>query len=151
MGMLKEFREFATKGNVVDLAVGIIIGGSFGKVVTSMVNDVMMPPLGKIMANVNFMDLFINLDPSKTLANGQTITSLAQAKDAGTAVIAYGQFINTILDFVIVAACMFVIVKGMNAMRKKAEPAPASTKECPHCLMTIPVKATRCGHCTSQV
>lgn len=151
MGMVKEFREFATKGNVVDLAVGIIIGGSFGKVVTSMVNDLMMPPIGKIMANVNFMDLFINLDPSKTLANGEKITSMAQAKEAGIAAIAYGQFINTVLDFVIVAACMFLLVKGMNAMRKKAEPAPAATQECPHCLMTIPVKATRCGHCTSQV
>src|SRR5437762_8118815 len=116
MGLLKEFKEFAMRGNVVDLAVGVIIGAAFGKIVTSMVNDILMPPIGKAMGGVNFVDLFINLDPTKKLAGGEPITSLAQAKAAGAAVIAYGQFINTILDFVIVAACIFAVVKGMNAL-----------------------------------
>src|SRR5436305_11399628 len=107
MGMVKEFKEFAMRGNVVDLAVGVIIGGAFGKIVTSMVNDILMPPIGKAMGGVNFADLFINLDPQKTLPGGAPITSVTQAKAAGAAVIAYGQFINTILDFVIVAACIF--------------------------------------------
>jgi len=154
MGMIKEFKEFAMRGNVVDLAVGVVIGAAFGKIVTSMVNDILMPPIGKAMGGVNFADLFINLDPSKTLPGGAPITSLAQAKTAGAAVIAYGQFINTILDFVIVALCIFAVVKAMNTLKRRFEQAPAgapSTKECPECLSAIPIKAKRCSHCAQPV
>ena len=147
MGMLKEFKEFAMRGNVVDLAVGIIIGAAFGKIVSSLVGDVIMPPIGKLMGGVNFSDLFISLEPEKTAG----ISSLAQAKEAGAAVIAYGAFINTVIDFVIVAFCIFLLVKAMNRMKKPAETGPATTKECPLCLSTIPIKATRCAHCTSEV
>jgi large conductance mechanosensitive channel len=125
MGLIKEFKEFAMRGNVVDMAVGIIIGAAFGKIVTSLVNDVLMPPIGKAMGNVNFTDLFISLDPAKT----QGITSLAKAKEAGAAVIAYGSFINTILDFVIVAFCIFMVIRAMNTLKKKPAPAPAAPPE----------------------
>src|SRR5437899_784766 len=154
MSMMKEFKEFAMRGNVVDLAVGVIIGGAFGKIVTSVVNDILMPPIGKAMGGVNFADMFINLDPGKRLPNGEPITSLAQAKTAGAAVIAYGQFINTILDFIIVAACIFAVVKGMNVLRRRLEHAPGAapaTKECPECLSSIPIKAKRCAHCSQPV
>ena len=149
MGMIKEFKEFAMRGSVVDLAVGVIIGGAFGKIVTSAVNDMIMPPIGKAMGNVNFVDLFINLDGSKG-----PFKSLADAKAAGAAVIAYGSFINTVIDFLIVAFCIFAAVKAMNTLqRKQAEaPTPApSTKLCEYCVSDIPLKATRCPHCTSQV
>ena len=154
MGMLKEFKEFAMRGNVVDLAVGVVLGAAFGKIVTSMVSDVLMPPIGKAMGGVNFADLFIILDPGKTLPNGAPIASLAQAKTAGAAVIAYGQFINSILDFVIVALCIFAVVKAMNTLKRRLENAPATapaTKECPECLSSIPVKAKRCAHCAQPV
>ena len=147
MGMVKEFKEFAMRGNVVDMAVGIIIGGAFGKIVSSMVNDVLMPPIGKAMGGVNFSDLFI------VLGSGD-YPSLKAAKDAGVAVIAYGQFINVVIDFIIVAFCIFMLVKGMNALKKKPAPAPAAaptTKECPRCCSTIQIKATRCPNCTSDV
>ncbi len=149
MGMLKEFKEFAMRGNVVDMAVGIIIGAAFGRIVSSVVNDVLMPPIGKLMGNINFADLFVNLDSGKG-----PFDSLAQAKQAGAAVIAYGTFINTVIDFIIVAFCIFLMIKAMNALRKKQAPAPEpapTTKECPYCLSAIPIKATRCGHCTSEV
>ena len=149
MGMVKEFKEFAMRGNVVDLAVGVIIGGAFGKVVSSVVNDIIMPPVGKLMGNVNFSDLFVNLDSSKG-----PFASLAAAKAAGAAVVSYGVFINTMIDFIIVAFCIFLLIKGMNSMKKKEVPAPAlapSTKNCEYCLSAIPIKATRCPHCTSQV
>jgi len=126
MGMLKEFREFAVRGNVVDLAVGVIIGAAFGKIVTALVNDVIMPPVGKAMGGVNFADLFINLDSAKG-----TFTSLKAAKDAGAAVIAYGSFINTILDFTIVALCVFALVKGINRLRRKPDPVPDVAKAPP--------------------
>jgi large conductance mechanosensitive channel len=134
MSMIKEFKEFAMRGNVVDLAVGVVIGGAFGKIVTSMVNDVLMPPIGKLMGGVNFSDLFINLDPSKLAKDGSAIKSIAQAKEAGAAVIGYGAFINTLIDFTIVAFCIFLVVKAMNAMKKKPAPAapaapPEPTKE----------------------
>jgi len=134
MGMIKEFKEFALKGNVVDLAVGVIIGVAFGKVVTSVVNDIIMPPIGKAMGGVNFADLFLNLDPSKLAKDGTVIKSLAQAKEAGAAVIAYGSFINTVIDFTIVAFCIFIIVKAMNSLKKRPAPAapaapPEPTKE----------------------
>jgi large conductance mechanosensitive channel len=130
MSLIKEFKEFAMRGNVVDMAVGIIIGAAFGKIVTSVVNDVIMPPIGKAMGGVNFADLFISLDSAKT----QGITSLAKAKEAGAAVIAYGSFINTVIDFTIVAFCIFMIVKVMNTLKKKPAPAapvapPEPTKE----------------------
>ena len=118
MSIIKEFKEFAMKGNVVDLAVGVIIGVAFGKVVTSVVNDIIMPPIGKIMGGVNFADLFINLDPAKLAKDGSVIKSLAQAKEAGAAVIAYGSFVNTIIDFTIVAFCIFMIIKLMNKLKK---------------------------------
>jgi large conductance mechanosensitive channel len=150
MGMIKEFKEFAMRGNVVDMAVGIIIGGAFGKIVSSAVSDVIMPPIGKAMGNVNFGDLFFNLDRSK----GE-FASLTQAKAAGAAVIAYGAFINTVIDFVIVAFCIFMMIKLMNSLKRKEETAPPtpepSTKNCEYCLSAIPIKATRCPHCTSQV
>jgi large conductance mechanosensitive channel len=149
MGMVKEFKEFAMRGNVVDMAVGIIIGGAFGKIVTSMVNDIIMPPIGKAMGGVNFADKFISL-------TGGEYKSLAEAKAAGAAVIAYGSFINVVIDFVIVAFCIFLMIKAMNTMKHRLEHAPAApaaptTKECPRCFSTIPIKATRCPHCTSDV
>ena len=147
MGMLKEFKGFAMRGNVVDLAVGIIIGAAFGKIVTSMVGDVLMPPIGKAMGNVDFSNLFISLDPKKT----EGITSLAKAKETGAALIAYGSFINTVIDFVIVAFCIFMVIKVMNRMKKSSEAGPATTKECPQCLSTIPIKASRCAHCTPEL
>ena len=127
--MLKEFKEFAMRGNVVDLAIAVIIGGAFGKIVTSVVNDIIMPPIGKLMGGVNFSDLFINLDPSKLAKDGSVIKSLAQAKEAGAAVIAYGSFINTVIDFVIVAFCIFIMVKAINTLKKKPAPAPAAPPE----------------------
>src|SRR5438128_980180 len=118
MGMIKEFKEFAMRGNVVDMAVGIIIGAAFGKIVTSMVTDIIMPPIGKAMGNVNFVDKFINL-------SGGDYKSLDEAKKAGAAVIAYGSFINVVIDFVIVAFCIFLMVKGMNTLKRRLEHAPA--------------------------
>ena len=147
MGMLKEFKEFAMRGNVVDLAVGIIIGAAFGKIVSSLVADVLMPPIGKLMGGVNFSDLFYSLDSEKT--NG--IKSLAKAKETGAAIIAYGTWLNTIIDFIIVAFCIFMIVKLMNKLKKPEPAGPATTKECPRCISTVPIKATRCGHCTSEL
>jgi large conductance mechanosensitive channel len=124
MSMIKEFKEFAMRGNVVDLAVGVIVGAAFGKIITSLVNDVIMPPIGKAMGGVNFADLFINLDTSKG-----TFTSLKAAKDAGAAVIAYGSFINTVIDFLIVAFCIFMVVKGINSLKRKPAAAPAAPPE----------------------
>ena len=117
MSLIKEFKEFALKGNVVDLAVAVIIGTAFGKIITSLVNDVLMPPIGKLMGGVNFVDLFINLDAAKG-----PFASLKEAKDAGAAVIAYGSFINTVIDFTIVAFCIFMVVKGTNRMKRKPVP-----------------------------
>ena len=125
MSMLKEFKEFAMRGNVVDLAVGVVIGGAFGKIVTSLVGDIIMPPIGRLTGGVDFKELFINLDPAKLTKAGAAVKTLADAKDAGAAVIAYGAFLNTILDFVIVAFCIFLVVKGMNKLWKKPEAAPA--------------------------
>lgn len=154
MGMIKEFKEFAVKGNVVDLAVGIIIGAAFGGIVSSAVNDIIMPPIGKALGNVNFSDLFISLDPEKT----KNITSLAKAKEAGAAVIAYGVFINTVINFLIVSFCVFLMVKSINTLKKQFEdepkppkPADPTTKECPECCSTINIKAKKCPNCTSVV
>jgi large conductance mechanosensitive channel len=144
--MWKEFKEFALRGNVVDMAVGIIIGAAFGKIVTSFVNDILMPPVGLLLGNVDFSNLFISL-------SGQPYASLEEAQAAGAATINYGLFINTVLDFVIVAFVVFLFVRQMNRMRRKEEAPPAEpeTKECPYCLSTIPIKATRCPHCTSEL
>jgi len=132
MSMLKEFKEFAMRGNVVDLAVGVVIGAAFGKIVTSLVNDIIMPPIGKLTGGVDFKDKFINLDHEKLtayIAGHTNVTAghvtLAQVKDAGATVIAYGSFLSTILDFMIVAFCIFLVVKGMNKLWKKPEAAPA--------------------------
>lgn len=142
--MLKEFKEFAMKGPVVDLAVGVIIGGAFGKIITSLVDDVIMPPIGRMLGNVDFANLFVNL-------SGKDYPSVTAAKAAGAATINYGIFFNTIFNFVIIAFVLFLIIRQMNAMKKPA-PAPApATKDCPHCLTAIPIKATKCGHCTSDL
>ena len=151
--MLKEFRDFAMKGNVMDMAVGIIIGGAFGKIVSSLVNDVIMPPIGMLLGKVDFSNLFINL-------SGEHYASLADAKTAGAATVNYGLFLNTVIDFIIVAFAIFLMVKWINKMRaatealeKKPEAAPVAptTKECPYCLSTIPIKAIRCAHCTANL
>jgi large conductance mechanosensitive channel len=144
--MFKEFKEFAMRGNVIDMAVGIVIGGAFGKIVSSFVKDVIMPPIGKMMGNVDFSNLYINL------SEGQ-FASLAEAQEAGAATINYGVFINTVLDFIIIAFAIFLVIRAMNKMKRKEEKPPAepTTKECPQCLSTIPIKATRCAHCTSEV
>jgi large conductance mechanosensitive channel len=143
--MLKEFRDFAMRGNVVDLAIGIIIGAAFGKIVTSLVNDILMPPLGVILGKVDFSNLYINL-------SAKHYDSLADAKTAGAATINYGVFINNIIDFIIVAFAVFLLVRQMNRlMPKPAAPATPATKECPYCKSTIAVAATRCPQCTSQL
>ena len=142
--MLKEFKEFAMKGPVVDLAVGVIIGGAFGMIISSLVDDVIMPPIGKMLGNVDFANLFVNL-------SGKDYPSVAAAKAAGAATINYGIFFNTILNFLIIAFVLFLIIRQINAM-KKPEPAPApTTKDCPHCLSAVPLKATKCAHCTSDL
>ncbi|MCI0416205.1 large conductance mechanosensitive channel protein MscL [bacterium] len=143
MKLIKEFREFAARGNVVDLAVAVIMGGAFGKIVTSFVNDVIMPPVGLILGNVNFSNLFISL-------SGKYET-LEEAKKAGAATINYGVFLQTVLDFLIVAFVMFLLVKQINRLRAGAEVPPPSTKDCPYCIANIPLKATRCPQCTSQL
>ena len=141
--MIKDFKEFILRGNVIDMAVGIIIGIAFGTVVHSIVNDVIMPPIGVLLGDVDFSNLYVNL-------SGGNYASLAEAKQAGAAVIAYGAFINTIINFLIVAAVMFFLIRGFNRFKKKQEVAP-STKDCPYCFTSIPIKATRCPHCTSEI
>jgi large conductance mechanosensitive channel len=142
--MWKEFKKFAMKGNVIDLAVGVIIGGAFGKVVTSLVNDIIMPPIGMLLGKINFSDLFINL-------SGTKYASLAEAKAAGAATINYGAFFNNIIDFLIVAFSIFIVIKQLDRFKKKEAPAQAITKECRFCYNSIPDKATRCPHCTSEL
>ena len=142
--MLKEFKEFAMKGNVLDMAVGIIMGVAFGKIITSFVNDVIMPPIGRLLGNVDFSSLFINI-------SGKSFNSIAEAKAAGAATINYGIFLNTILDFLIVAFVMFMMIRQVNRMKKAPAPAPVSTKECGFCYSVIPIKATRCPNCTSEI
>ena len=140
--MWKEFREFAMKGNIIDLAIGVIVGAAFGKVVTSFVNDILMPPLGMLIGRVDFSNLFLNL-------GFQHYNSLAEAKAAGAATINYGLFLNNLLDFLIVSFVVFLMVKQINRLKRK-EDIPVDTKNCPYCLSKIPVKATKCGHCTSE-
>jgi large conductance mechanosensitive channel len=143
--MLKEFREFAMRGNVIDLAVGVIIGASFGKIVSSLVEDVIMPPIGKLLGKVDFSTLYINL-------SDKTYASLAAAKTDGAATLNYGLFINTVINFLIVSFCVFLVVRQVNHWTKKpAAPAAPTTKDCPQCAMSIPLAAKRCGHCTTQL
>ncbi|MGO9118628.1 MAG: large conductance mechanosensitive channel protein MscL [Desulfomonilaceae bacterium] len=139
--MLKEFREFAVKGNVVDMAVGIIIGAAFGKIVSSFVNDVLMPPIGLLLGKMDFSSLFLNL-------SGKSYDSLASAKAAGAATINYGQFLNTVIDFTIVAFAIFLLVRQVNRLKREPE---KTRKECPYCLSNVPLKATRCPSCTSEL
>ncbi|MGZ8429891.1 MAG: large conductance mechanosensitive channel protein MscL [Candidatus Deferrimicrobiaceae bacterium] len=146
--MLKEFKEFAMRGNVIDMAVGIIIGAAFGTIVGTLVSDVLMPPIGLILGNVDFSNLFVVLKEGKTAGPYATI---AAAKAAGAVTLNYGLFVNTVVNFLIVAFAIFFVVRGMNTLKKKEEAPQPTTKECPHCLSTIPIKATRCGHCTSEL
>ena len=142
--MLKEFKEFALRGNVVDMAVGIIIGTAFGKIITSMVNDILMPPIGVLLGKVDFSNLFVPL-------SDQQVESVAKAKEAGIPTINYGLFLNTVLDFVIVAFVIFLVVRQMNKLKKVDPQAPPAVKDCPYCLSSIAMKATRCPHCTSEL
>ncbi|PQP86147.1 large conductance mechanosensitive channel protein MscL [Paenibacillus sp. AR247] len=144
-GFIHEFKEFAVRGNVIDLAVGVIIGGAFGKIVSSIVSDIIMPPIGVLLGGVDFADLIIRLDDSK-------VNTLAEAKEVGAPVIAYGQFLNTVIDFLIISFCIFLLVKGINWIKSREHEKPEpekTTKECPYCLSEIPAAATRCAHCTS--
>ncbi|HUL40426.1 MAG TPA: large conductance mechanosensitive channel protein MscL [Burkholderiales bacterium] len=145
--MLKEFREFAMRGNVVDMAVGIIIGAAFGAIVQSLVADVIMPPIGLILGNVDFSNLFIVL---KQGAAAAPYASLAEAQKAGAVTINYGKFLNAVVGFVIVAFAVFMLVRAINQLKRKEQAAP-TTKECPQCFSTIPIKAKRCPNCTSQI
>jgi large conductance mechanosensitive channel len=144
--MLKEFKEFAMRGNVVDMAVGIIIGAAFGKIVSSLVNDIIMPPIGIMLGKMDFSNLFLNLSdkPAKTIA---------EAKAAGAATINYGLFINNVIDFAIVAFAIFLLVRQINRLKRTPPAAPAepTTKDCPYCQSSISIKAVRCPHCTSEL
>lgn len=142
--LLKEFKQFVMKGNVIDMAVGIIIGVAFGKIVTSFVQDVIMPPIGLLLGKVDFSNLFINM-------SGGSYPTLAAAKQAGAVTVNYGLFINNVLDFVVVAFAVFMVVRWTNRLRSNQAEAAVDTKECPHCLSSIPLKATRCPQCTSQI
>ncbi len=141
--MIKEFKEFAMRGNVVDLAVGIVMGAAFGRIITSLINDLIMPPIGLLLGGVNFADLFINLST-------KAAPTLAAAKAAGIPTINYGLFLNTVLDFLVVAWVIFLLVRQVNRLRHSPEVAP-TTKECKYCLSPVPLKATRCPHCTSEL
>lgn len=143
--MLKEFKEFAMKGNVLDMAVGIIIGAAFGRIVTSLVNDIIMPPIGLVLGRVDFNSLFLNI-------SGKSYPTMTAAKAAGAATINYGSFVNTVIDFLIVAFAIFLLVRQVNRWTKKEEPAPApTTKDCPYCLSKIPVNAKKCAYCTTAL
>jgi large conductance mechanosensitive channel len=148
--MLKEFKEFALRGNVVDMAVGIVIGAAFGTIVKSLVDDVLMPPIGLLLGNVDFGNLFITLKEGAK-ASGP-YASLAAAKQAGAVTLNLGVFINTITSFIIVAFAVFLVIKGINRMKREKEALPVepTTKDCPYCFITIPIQATRCPHCTSH-
>jgi large conductance mechanosensitive channel len=142
--MLKEFKEFAVKGNVLDMAVGIIIGAAFGKIISSFVSDVLMPPIGLLLGKMDFSGLFVNL-------SGQSYPTVATAKAAGAATLNYGLFLNTIIDFLIVAFAVFLLVRQVNRFKRQPPPADPTTKDCPFCASAIPLKASRCPHCTSQL
>jgi large conductance mechanosensitive channel len=142
--MLKEFKNFALRGNVIDMTVGVVVGGAFGKIITSLVNDILMPPIGLLLGKVDFAHLFIDL-------SGHGYTSLEEAKAAGAPTLNYGVFLNTVMDFIIVTLVIYLCIRVINRLRQPA-PAPASTtKACPYCATDIPLKATRCPNCTSQL
>lgn len=142
--MMKDFKEFVMRGNVLDLAVAVIIGAAFGAIVTSMVNDIVMPPIGLLLGKVDFKDLFVSL-------NGQTYPSLAAAKAAGAPVLAYGQFLNTVINFLIISFVIFIAIRQVGRFQKKPAPAAPTTKDCPQCCTAIPLAAKRCPNCTSQL
>lgn len=142
--MWKDFKAFAMKGSVIDMAVGIVIGIAFGQIISSLVSDIIMPPLGLITGHIDFNNYFVNLTPKH-------FATLADAKKAGAAVIAYGHFINTVIDFIIVAFAMFLVIKWFSSMKKPEPAAAPTTKGCPYCAENIPIKAVRCPHCTSQL
>ncbi|MCJ7507826.1 MAG: large-conductance mechanosensitive channel protein MscL [candidate division Zixibacteria bacterium] len=142
--MFKEFKEFAMRGNVLDMAIGIIIGAAFGKIITSLVNDILMPPIGLLLGKLDFANLYFNL-------SGGEFTSLTQATTAGAVTISYGVFVNTVIDFVIVAFVIFLLVKQVNRFKRQPAPVEPATKECPYCFSVIPIKAKRCPYCTSQL
>jgi large conductance mechanosensitive channel len=145
MSMASDFKAFVMRGNVVDLAVGVIIGAAFGRIVSSMVDDVLMPPIGKALGHVDFSGLFINLTDTP-------YATLAEAKAHNAATLNYGIFINTVINFIIVAFCVFIIIQIIHKWTNKpAPPAPTTTKDCPQCAMTIPIAAKKCGHCTTQL
>ena len=148
--MLKEFKEFAMRGNVVDMAVGIIIGAAFGTIVKSLVSDIIMPPIGLLLGKVDFSNLFITL---KSVPSGGTFATVAEAQKAGAVTLNYGLFINTVINFVIVAFAIFLLIRGLNRLKREEEvpPAEPTTKECPQCYSTVPIKATRCAYCTSEL
>lgn len=148
--MLKEFKEFAMKGNMVDMAVGIIIGAAFGAIIKSLVADVIMPPIGLLLGNVDFSNIFMIIKEGATAGPYATLDA---AKEAGAIVISWGVFINTLINFLIVAFVLFLVIRNMNRLKKKEEASPAepTDKDCPFCFSKIPIKATRCGHCTSEV
>ncbi|QQY79517.1 large conductance mechanosensitive channel [Keratinibaculum paraultunense] len=142
--MYKEFKEFAIKGNVVDLAIGVIIGGAFGKIVSSLVNDIIMPIIGGLIGKVDFTNFFISLD-------GNKYATLQQAKDAGAATLNYGVFLNTIIEFLIISFSLFLVVRQINKLKRLEKPAPATTKKCEYCFSEIPKEAIRCPYCTSKL
>ncbi|MDD1748251.1 MAG: large-conductance mechanosensitive channel protein MscL [Methanothrix sp.] len=144
MGFVSEFKEFAIKGNVMDMAIGIIIGAAFGGIVTSLVKDVIMPPIGMLMGGINFADMFYALD-------GKTYATLAEAQTAAAPTINYGLFINTVINFLIVALAIFIVIKQVNRLKKAPAPAEPNTKDCPYCKESIPKAAVRCPHCTSDL
>ena len=144
-GTLQEFKDFAIKGNVMDMAIGVIIGGAFGKIVTSFVNDIIMPTISLLTGKIDFSNLFIALD-------GNTYATLEAAQEAGVSTLNYGTFITTIIDFLLIALSIFIVMKKLLVAKKKEEdPAPATTKECPYCKSSIAIAATRCPHCTSEL
>lgn len=142
--MLSEFKKFVMRGNVLDLAVAVIIGGAFGKITASLVGDVLMPVIGLALGNMDFSQLFINL-------SGTPYTTLAEAEEAGAAVLKYGAFINTVVEFLIIAFAVFLVVKAANSLKKPVPVAAPTTKDCPKCFTAIPLKATRCPNCTSEL
>lgn len=146
--MFKEFKEFAMRGNVVDMAVGIIIGAAFGTIIKSLVADVIMPPIGLLLGNVDFSNLFVVLKEGAVAA---PYAVLADAQKAGAVTINYGAFFNTIISFLIVAFAVFMMIRGLNKLKRQEEEAPATTKDCPHCLSQIDIKATRCAFCTAEL
>lgn len=147
--MFKEFKEFAMRGNVVDMAVGIIIGAAFGTIIKSLVDDVLMPPIGLLLGNVDFSNIFITLKDGAKAAG--PYAALAEAKAAGAVTVNLGVFINSIISFLIVAFSVFLVIKGMNKMKREAPPPEPNTKECPFCFTAIPLPASRCPHCTSEL